>query len=429
MQRKATIGKQYEKLGKRITSALEQVNKLTETTPTPAYAAAPDPSILKQLLPECEDSDFWQNFKKAAPIMFCVAIEEDQNLKTMRDMSFIEELLKTKSILQLLNNKLSEGAADVDIIEYAMATKMLEHKLAVLTALNVSVDGDGDEKVSFNVFGTNKSIVIDKAKLREAISIQDAPVVEKQATAEDVKGRELVNISLDGISEEDFIEKAIAAIGPLKKNKGMLDKDSFIAVFKYVGDFAKLKNRDLKAQAQEKRCEHFQKDSKAYLTSLKLNIMEEEKAYESSSVVMFDKLCITPEMFERTQQTLMNDPYVSMELFNLGISMEQPATASPEELTKDRTIELVKASNDFAFDLFKNEYLDQMAQDPMMMPVLISAIAHDWVKVNHGFGEEAFKASLFAHKIYENPAVSEHMQQKQMELLQMAAQQNPMMMA
>ena len=47
-------------------------------------------------------------------------------------MSFIEELLKTKSILTLLNNKLESGAADVDVIEYSLATKMLEHKLAVL---------------------------------------------------------------------------------------------------------------------------------------------------------------------------------------------------------------------------------------------------------------------------------------------------------
>ena len=37
------------------------------------------------------------------------------------------------------------------------------------------------------------------------------------------------------------------------------------------------------------------------------------------------------------------------------------------------------------FDLFKNNYIDQMGQDPMMMPVLISAIAHDWVFVKHGF--------------------------------------------
>lgn len=160
-----------DKLSQRISTALTVVNRLAETTPTPQYSAAPDPNILKALLPECEDSDFWQNFKKAAPIMFCLAVEEDQNLKIARDMSFIEELLKTKSILTLLNNKIQEGAADVDVMEYAIATKMLENKLAILSSLNISVDGDGEDKVSFNLIGSNKSIVIDKAKMREAITI------------------------------------------------------------------------------------------------------------------------------------------------------------------------------------------------------------------------------------------------------------------
>lgn len=54
----------------------------------------------------------------------------------------------------------------------------------------------------------------------------------------------------------------------------------------------------------------------------------------------------------------MNDPYVSMELFNLGIAMEQPTTKTPEALTNEKTIELVKASNDYAFDRFKEKYLD-----------------------------------------------------------------------
>ena len=81
----------------------------------------------------------------------------------------------------------------------------------------------------------------------------------------------------------------------------------------------------------------------------------------------------------------MNDPYVSMELFNLGIAMEQPSTGTPEALTKEKTIELVKTSNDFAFERFKTKYMDQISQDPMLMPVLISAIAHDWVLKNHGF--------------------------------------------
>ena len=114
-------------------------------------------------------------------------------------MSFIEELLKTKSILTLLNTKLESGSADIDVVEYAIATKMLEQKLAVLTALNVSVDGDGEDKASFNIFGTNKSIVIDKVKLREAIKIQDSPVIEKMATAPEQV--DLPKIPTEGISE------------------------------------------------------------------------------------------------------------------------------------------------------------------------------------------------------------------------------------
>jgi hypothetical protein len=71
--------------------------------------------------------------------------------------------------------------------------------------------------------------------------------------------------------------------------------------------------------------------------------------------------------------------------------------------------------------------MDPMQQDMMMMPVLISAIAHDWVLKNHGFTEEDFKAALFHYKIYENPEVAQHMQQKQMELMMLVQQQNPMM--
>ena len=54
------------KLQQRLATSLAVVNRLCETTPTPQYAAAPDQNILKNLLPECEDSDFWQNFKKNA---------------------------------------------------------------------------------------------------------------------------------------------------------------------------------------------------------------------------------------------------------------------------------------------------------------------------------------------------------------------------
>lgn len=173
MQKKSTTKQQVTKLAQRIEKSLATVNALCETTPTPQYSAAPDPNILKDLVNESADSDFWMNFKKAAPIMFCMAVEGDDQLKAMRDMSFIEELLKTRSILQLLNGKLQEGSADIDVIDYSTSATILENKLAILNALNISVEGDGDEKVSFNLVGSGKSVVIDKEKMRQAITIQD----------------------------------------------------------------------------------------------------------------------------------------------------------------------------------------------------------------------------------------------------------------
>merc|ERR1719389_54180 len=108
--------------------------------------------------------------------------------------------------------------------------------------------------------------------------------------------------------------------------------------------------------------------------------------------------------------------------------MEQPTIKAPETLTSEKTVDLVKASNEFAFEKFKKDFMGSMAEDPMMVPIMISCIAHDWVFIQHKYSEEQFKAALFQHKIYENPEISNLMQQKQMELMMLAAQQNPMMM-
>ena len=66
-------------------------------------------------------------------------------------------------------------------------------------------------------------------------------------------------------------------------------------------------------------------------------------------------------MFERSQQYLMSDPSLQMEMFNLGIKMEKPNGKTPEGLKREATVDLVKQSNDFAFELFKKEYLSMMA--------------------------------------------------------------------
>lgn len=360
-------------------------------------------------------------------MLFCAAVEHNNDIKQVRDLSFMEELLKVRSMMDLMAKKLGDGDANIDIIEYSMATQMLENKLSVLKALNTTVEGDTDEKLTFNVQGTKKAVQIDLVKLREAITFLDNSVEEKQASAEDHMTK-IEDIDINNTSEEEFVEKAIAAIGEIKKNDNKtLAKDSFIKIFKYTGDFAKLRSKEIKQKAQEERCAHFGTDSKKYLEALQKTVQEEEKAYEASSQIIFDKLCISTENFERSQQQLMQDPSVQMELFNLGIKMEQPAGSAPAELQKDAVTDLVIQSNDYAFDLFKKDYLDVMQKDPMIMPVLISAIAHDWVYKNHTWKEEQFKAALFEHKIYEDRKVAEHMQKKQFELMMMAQQMNPMM--
>lgn len=58
----------------------------------------------------------------------------------------------------LMANKLGSGDASIDIIEYSMATQMLENKLSVLKALNTTVEGDNDDRMTFNVQGTNKAV-------------------------------------------------------------------------------------------------------------------------------------------------------------------------------------------------------------------------------------------------------------------------------
>ena len=70
----------------------------------------------------------------------------------------MEELLKVQSMMRLMHSKLESGEANIDIIEYSMACQMLENKLQVLKALNTTVDGDSDEKLTFNVHGTKKAI-------------------------------------------------------------------------------------------------------------------------------------------------------------------------------------------------------------------------------------------------------------------------------
>ena len=48
------------------------------------------------------------------------------------------------------------------------------------------------------------------------------------------------------------MKKAIEKIGKLERTKAKtLEKDTFIKVFKYTGDYAKFKSKEIKLKAQE----------------------------------------------------------------------------------------------------------------------------------------------------------------------------------
>jgi hypothetical protein len=302
-QATGSLKQSLDKIKERVETMVQGTDELIKATGMPAGSAQSAPeSLLENLIKECDDHVFWRNFKKAAPMLFCALMEHNNQIKQVRDMSFMEELLKVKSLSGLMQTKLAQPDASIDVIEYSMATQALEHKLSVLKSLNTTVEGDDDKKMTLNVQGTNKAIQIDLVKLREAVTFLDNSVEEKNASAEDYMTK-VEEIDVSNITEEEFVEKAVALIGDIKKNDGntkVLSKDCFIRIFKYTGDFAKLRSQALKKTAQEDRCQFFNIDHKKYYEALQKTIQEEEKAYEKSSEILFEKLCITPEMFERS---------------------------------------------------------------------------------------------------------------------------------
>jgi len=149
-------------------------------------------------------------------MLFCALMESNAAVKQIRDMSFMEELLKVRGMMSLMQSKVEKGDASIDIIEYSMATQLLENKLTVLQALNTTVEGDSDERMTLNVQGTGKAIQIDLTKLKESVKFIDNRVAElKSAPGSIATGLEDIDIS--NISESDFIKKAVDLIGPVKK--------------------------------------------------------------------------------------------------------------------------------------------------------------------------------------------------------------------
>ena len=243
-----SIKQSTDKLKSRIDKMVEGTDELIKATGMPVseqMSTAPE-SVLNNLVQACDDHVFWMNFKKAAPMLFCAIMENNEQIKQVRDMSFMEELMKVKSLIKLMQAKLGKQE-EIDIIEYSMATSMLESKLSVLKSLNTTVEGDGDEKMTLNIQGTNKAVVIDLVKFKDCITFLDKHVEEKDASHEDFMTK-VEELDLESMTEDEFVDKVAELVGDIKKNDNKtLTKDSFIKIFKYTGDFAKMRSQKLKS--------------------------------------------------------------------------------------------------------------------------------------------------------------------------------------
>ena len=135
--------------------------------------------------------------------------------------------------------------------------------MKILEALSMSNDSESDNIFSFNLLGMKKHIKIDKAKLREAITVCDENIDERDPyVGNKVKCEE---IAMEGIDEAEFLKRVsnkindgndIELVGG--KATGVLPKDKFIQLFKYTNDLARFMDTNGKAEAQKKRMVHFQ---------------------------------------------------------------------------------------------------------------------------------------------------------------------------
>jgi hypothetical protein len=80
------------------------------------------------------------------------------------------------------------------------------------------------------------------------------------------------------------------------------------------------------------------------------------------------------------------------------MQMDTMGTTVPVELTKAKTCELLKESNDYAFDKATGDLKNKLnSADFMMVPVIISCLAHDFIKINYEFEEDTFRAAIHKH--------------------------------
>jgi hypothetical protein len=166
-------------------------------------------------------------------------ISDQKDIKQISELSYAEEMVKTRKIIDLMLARLDTLDTNIDVIQYSMTVNLLEKKMAILKNLSKIVEAEaGEKEMTLYVNGTTKSVKIDMDKLKDSITFLDSVVEERQASAEDNLTK-CEDIDPTGLTEETFMAKAIELIGEVEKNENKtFKKDTVIKMFKYCGDFS-----------------------------------------------------------------------------------------------------------------------------------------------------------------------------------------------
>lgn len=354
----------FNTLKDRVAEQCKKMEALTAGTPYGSIEAVPDHDIFADILKECQDSDFWTNFKEISPVLLCFATETNVEVSRERDLCVTGEILKTKSLLEAIRKKLSEGSAEgINIPDLSVAVKSLSDKVDIITYLK---EPDSDPKeLRFKLKGTNKRVKVDIRKLQEAIQF-----VNDDGTYEEEKREEFkVDLTED---DEQYLKERLQDFFLETAAGGLIEKQCMMKLMKIIGDFSKYRSKDIGKLAQDKRLEQYDSNKENYIDIILDTMNSEEASFNFCTTAVLSKLDVSHEKYMRSEQNLIMDPHCQMELLQKGIENEDITTEVPADLDKKRTIEILKESNDKSFETYKDYSEVVRRKDPYLTPVVIS---------------------------------------------------------
>ena len=78
--------------------------------------------------------------------MFVNVISDQKDIKQISELSYAEEMVKTRKIIDLMLARLDTLDTKIDVIQFSMTVNLLEKKMAILKNLSKIVEAEAGEK-------------------------------------------------------------------------------------------------------------------------------------------------------------------------------------------------------------------------------------------------------------------------------------------